>query len=327
MWKCHHCKAEIEDKYRHCWNCGKAKAADDQPLHYEVTPPLNDEPLKVESLNYEPPTAAEARAEDDFLLPKEVSSKQEFLFERESPSGGKPSSKIKMWLAFGVWLIAFLLTLGFTYFSHQRMEAFSRLNSEDARNLNDQKDQFVFPKNASTEKNSVSGGMVKQKILPLSSENNEVNRSLFSYLPDDLRPANLEEVKTILWIDCKSSEFGRYTDDTIAYRDKCNAYLVDRDTSKVIAVQDFLGEVPPLSKKSGDSDTYGKVLPEEYISFIRSKQPENERTAEKFSSDSANYSFFSKSELYYSVLLLFLLGAIGFGWIAYKLKFSDLDMD
>jgi len=310
MWKCANCNEEIEDKYKHCWNCG-------QP-HAQAEPVFDD--TNFRAVVDEPPPEEKKRSGNDFSPAAETLPKQEFLFERGFSSEAKPPSKIKMVLVFGLWLAAFVAVLGFTYFSHQKMKAFTNQNLEDAKNLESQKNQFIFNKDAPRGK-----GDLKTKVLPLNAENNEID-GLFYQLPDDLRPANIEEVQTILWLDCKNDKVWVYEDDSLGYREKCNGYLVDRDTSKITGVEAFLGEMPPLSKKWGTGDAYGKVLPERYISYLKANQPESERTAQRFASDSPNHHFFSKSELFYSVILLCLLGAVGLGALAYKLKFSDWDM-
>jgi hypothetical protein len=143
---------------------------------------------------------------------------------------------------------------------------------------------------------------------------------LYNVLPDDLRPANLDEVKTLLWLDCKPVEAGRYEDGSAAFQDGCNAYLVDRNSSKVIQVQDFLGELPPLKKQWGSSYASGKVLPETYISYIKANQPAAERSPDRMASDSPEHHFWFKSELLYATILLVLLGAAGFGWLVYQVK-------
>lgn len=310
MWECVNCKEKIEDKYRHCWNCGNPKT--------EVPPILSS--AELHPIAVDPPSEAESVPQNKFPTEDLSPPEDEFLLKYGGSSGNQAAFKILNLIPLFLWLAAVIFMAGFTYYSSQRTTAFENRILEEAGNFNNQKDQFMFPKNFLREKNSVSSGSkVMGKVLPLNVKNNEVD-GLYNYLPDDLRPANPDEVKTILWLDCKSDEFGRFEDDTIAYRDKCNAYLVDKNTSKLIAVQGFLGEMPPALKRMGNSYAYGKVLPEEYVSFIRTNQPESEPAADKFSSDSPNHHFVSKSELTYSIILLCLLGAVGLGWIVYKIK-------
>ena len=156
-------------------------------------------------------------------------------------------------------------------------------------------------------------------MLPLNAANSELD-GLYYNLPDDLRPATLDEVKTILWLDCKPSEAGAYEDGTPAFRDKCNAYLVDRTSSKVIQVQDFSGELPPLKKGWGTNYASGKVLPETYIAYIKANQPETMRTPFARASDSPEHHIWFKSELLYATAQLVLLAAAAVGWVIYRIK-------
>ena len=323
MWECSRCKEEIADKYKHCWNCGnsRAEAREDASLR------------KIQRLTAEPPPVGEVRAEKEIppkvelppenelppekeLLPKkEIPAGETFAFENAFSSEERSPSVISKIVPPLLWLAAVVVVASFTYYSSQKTKNFEDRITEEARNLNLQTKQFVFSPNAPREKN----GKIKAKVLPLDTKKTEVD-GLYRFLPDDLRPANLEEVKTLLWLDCKPVEAGLYEDGSMAYRDKCNAYLVDRNTSKVVQVQDFSGELPPLKKQWGSSYASGKVLPERYISYIRENQPENERTPLAYSSDSPEHHFWFKSELLYSSILLVLLAAVGFGWIAYKIK-------
>ena len=88
-----------------------------------------------------------------------------------------------------LWLAAFILVAGFTYYSYQKTKAFENQVAEDAKNLGGQTNQFVFNPKAPREKK----GTIKAKVLPLNAQNKEVD-GLYNYLPDDLRPANLDEV-------------------------------------------------------------------------------------------------------------------------------------
>jgi hypothetical protein len=311
MWECGNCKAEIEDRYKHCWNCGNPKPEAHQDLSS----------VRIHRLKDEPPPEKEFPPENE-PLPKEqlppkekIPSRETFPFENAFPLEEKSPSIIRRIVPPILWLAAVVLVSGFTYYSYQNTRTFKDRITEEAKNLSGQTNQFVFSPNAPREKNA----KIKAKVLPLNAKNNELD-NLYGYLPDDLRPANLEEVKTLLWLDCKPSEAGLYEDGSMAYRDKCNAYLVDRNTSKVIQVQDFSGELPPLKKQWGTSYASGKVLPETYISYIKENQPEAERTPARVASDSPNHHFWFKSELLYSSILLGLLGAAGIGWIVYKIK-------
>lgn len=325
MWECRNCREEIEDRYKHCWHCGNPKPENEQVLSPVRIHRLTDEPPPEKVFAPENTTPSEEIPFKEETPPiKEIPANEELpfesalLFEEKSPSVIKKAVPVLLWLAL-VGVISW-----FAYSSYQKTKAFENRLREDAKNLSGQTSEFVFSPNAPREKNAV----VKTKVLPLGAQNKQLD-NLYYYLPDDLRPASAEEVKTLLWLDCKHVEAGRYEDGTTAYRDMCNTYLVDRETSKVIQVEDFLGELPPLKKSWGSSYASGKVLPEGYISFIKANQPEAERKPFAFASDSPNHHLWFKSEMLYSILLLILLGAVGIGWIVYqiKLKFGARNTD
>jgi hypothetical protein len=315
MWECSNCKESIEDKYKHCWSCGTPKTEGQKVSStVRIRLPSEEPPEEFRSANKVPPAEdvplkEETPPENQHPHREEIPFGETFQFEEKSPS------KVRKIVPLFLWLAAVALAAGFAYYSSQKTSAFENRVAEEARNLNAQTNQFVFSKDAPREKK----GTVKAKVLPLNAKTKEVD-SLYYSLPDDLRPANLEEVKTLLWLDCQPGEAGSYEDGSMAYRDKCNAYLVDRNTSKVVQVQDFSGELPPLKKQWGSRYASGKVLPEAYISYIKASQTETERAPFGYASDSPNHHLWFKSELLYSIILLVLLTAIGFGWAAYTIK-------
>ena len=324
MWECRNCREKIEDRYKHCWNCGASKA--DAP---QSSPPvrirLKDAP-PVKELTPETAPEAQIPPKEEFppkatISPEEIPPKtaaphrDDLLFGNASAYEEKSPSKIGGVVPLVLWLAATIGVGLFAYYSYQKTQAFENRLREDFAVLAPQARQFAFSKDAPREKNAT----IKAKVLPLGAINKDVD-NLYYNLPDDLRPATIEEVKTILWLDCKPAEAGVYEDGSPAFRDKCNAYLVDRNTSKVVQVQDFSGELPPLKKQWGTSYASGKVLPETYISYIRANQPQTERAPLARASDSPAHHIWFKSEMLYATGLLILLAAAAVGWIIYKIK-------
>lgn len=341
MWECRNCQENIEDRYKHCWNCGAPKpgarehAAPPVRIHLKEPPAEKESPPEnwrapeaktpPENLPKEnseaktPPTAAPSESEsvqsEKSVPPVKAAPPTEFMFGSASAYEERSPSKIGSIVPLVLWLAATIGVGSFAYYSYQKTQAFENRLREESAGLASQAKQFVFSKNAPREKQ----GAIKAKVLPLGAMNNDVD-SLYFSLPDDLRPAALDEVKTFLWLDCKPSEAGFYEDGAPAFRDKCNAYLVDRSTSKVVQVQDFSGEPPPLKKQWGTSYASGKVLPEAYIAYIMANQPESERASFARANDSLDHHIWFKSELLYATALLILLAAAAAGWLIYKIK-------
>ncbi len=309
MWECSNCQEEIEDRYVHCWNCGKPKTETRQVLSSATIQPI-DEPLPAE----ESAPEKEISSENELLPREQTRYEEKFLFENEYSGKERSPSKIgKIVLPF-LWLAAVTVSY-FAYYSNQKTTVFEKRITEEFGNLSGQTNQFVFSKDAPREKNA----NVKAKVLPLNAKNNQID-GLYKFLPDDLRPANLDEVRTLLWLDCNPKEVWRYDDGSPGFRESCNAYLTDRETSKIIQIEEFSGAMPPLRKSAESGGDTGKVLPEVYISYIKANQAAEERTPFGSASDSPEHHFWFKSELLYALILLGLLAAIGVGWIIYKIK-------
>lgn len=348
MWECSECKQEItKDKYKVCWNCGTPKAPETEkketvkkkvteinqrPLVFgspqiinpsiardlpktEIKPEPIVEP-KTESALPKPQIEVKPQIKEEFLPVTQVSTETAADFKESS------SSKFKTFLVFLLWLGAIIGLAFFAYQSNQKMLAFEQNIQANTENFNNQKSQFVFPPLPTLGRDeSLENLNFQGKVLPLNMQTKEVDR-LYSFLPDDLRPNSLEEAKTLFWLDCTKEEVGRYSDGAIGYQNRCKTFLVERETSKFIGIQDFIGIMPALAKTKESEDAVGDVLPERYITFLKTKQVETERSNLRFSSDSPDHHFFNKSEFYYAVFLLVIIAAIGFGWLAYKLKFD-----
>jgi hypothetical protein len=336
MWECRKCQEKIEDRFKHCWNCGARKPdagqEDSSPvrIHLKVSPPAKESTSEIAPPAPEaeiPPENSPEKVSEDETAPRKISAERESVqFERPVPQTEftfgnavsieeKAPSKIGSFVPLVLWLAAAIGVGTFAYHSNRKTNAFENRLREESAVLASQAKQFVFSKNAPREKK----GTISAKVLPLGANNKEID-GLYYVLPDELRPASIDEVKTILWLDCKSSESGFYEDGSPAFRDKCNAYLVDRNTSKVVQVQDFSGEPPPLKKGWGTSYASGKVLPESYIAYIQANQPEAERASPARADDSLAHHVLFKSEMLYAAAILILLAAVAAGWMIYKIK-------
>lgn len=328
MWKCDNCREELKDKYKHCWNCGKPNI---EPIKevVKIIPPKIEQSTKKEIPAESKPAAQAEIPKELELPPKDEPQKtykppyeEKFLSRYDSPIEEKSASMIGKIIPMLLWLAAVSAVAFFAYSSSQKTAAFERKIAEEFQNFNNQKSQFVFPPLPPMRRGTVIEGNAKAKVLPLKLKTGETD-TLFSYLPDDLRPTNIDEVKTLMWIGCENNAVGKYRDGTTGYQEKCTAYLVERETSKFIGIQEFLGVMPALAKEREGEDAIGKVNPEKYVAYLREKQIEAERGIIQSSSDSPDHHIFTKSEFIYALLLLGLLAAIGFGWLAYNLKFNE----
>src|SRR5215211_249922 len=126
MWKCSNCKESIEDKYKHCWNCGNPKTESQEdsstvrlrPSSAELPPeefrsenqfpPAEEIPLKEET-----PPEEEFPPENEHPRREEISFGETFQVEEKSPS------KIRKIVPLFLWLAAVALAAGFTYYSYQ----------------------------------------------------------------------------------------------------------------------------------------------------------------------------------------------------------------
>ncbi len=322
MWKCENCQEEIKDKYNNCWNCGQPNPAGEPQIKYVRV--LNIEPYveiqPVAELEVKPQIeTVKVDVETKFANQPQVQTDNLSSFQPEV----EESATSIIWTIIPVllWLIAFVGTGYFAYLSNQKTTDFDNQIAQQAQSFNNQKSQFSFPTTALPDRKNLFKveGNIKTKVLPLNRTNNEVAELYYS-LPDDLRATDLDEVKTIFWLDCQTEKVGKQSNDSAGLQEKCNTYLVERETAKFIGIQDFIGIPPAFTKKTESGDETGKVPAERYIAYLREKQIETERGEMKYPSDSPNHHLFNKSELTLAIGLLVILGAIGLGWLFFRIK-------
>lgn len=334
MWKCNNCGEEItKDKYKNCWNCGAPKPTETEAVKKveRIPPKLSIQPRrevldKAQKKESESAIINEVKKEQEIqakieLPAKESFSETGFLAQQEIVSERKTFSIVGKILSVILWLAAVSVIGYFANASYQKTTAYEQKIAEDFQKFNNQKGQFVFPPIPVLRRGTVIKGNITAKVLPLHVETGETD-SLFLTMPDDLRPANIEEIKTLMWLDCENDAIGKYRDGTIGYQEKCIVFLVEKETKKFIDIQEFLGVMPALAKEREGQDAIGKVLPEKYISYLRGKQIESERGLIQSSSDSPDHHIYTKSEFVYALLLLGLLIAVGLGWLAFNLRFN-----
>ncbi|HRH41073.1 MAG TPA: hypothetical protein PKY82_05465, partial [Pyrinomonadaceae bacterium] len=261
MWKCSNCKEDIEDKYKHCWNCGNPRPATAEPVvrykRIEETPKAASVPMvKVKPIIEKKPQpkpkveVVQEKTEpkiENLLQPKPI-VQDDFLSVYGGNIEENPPSIIWTIIPVVLWLIVTGAVAYFAFLSNQKTTNFDNQILADAQNFNAQKSNFTFPTTALPDrKNKLKvEGNIKGKVLPLNKVTGEV-ADLFYNLPDDLRPTNMEEAKTIFWLDCKPEVIGKGNNGTLRSQDKCNTFLVDREAAKFIGIQEFLGVPPTLT--------------------------------------------------------------------------------
>lgn len=335
MWKCNNCGEEItKDKYKNCWNCGTPKPAEqEEKKNIERIPPKLSVPPRREvfsenkALEVETSVKNEVKKETENVTKIEPKREPQsfpesgFLSQKEVVYERKTFSIIGKIISVILWLAAVSSIAYFANASYQKTTAYEKKIAENFQNFNNQKGQFVFPPIPVLRRGTVIEGNLRAKVLPLNVKTGETD-PLFLTLPDDLRPSNSDEIKTLMWLGCENNPVGRYRDGTIGYQEKCTVYLVEKETKKFIGIQEYLGVMPALAKEREGEDAIGKVLPEKYIAYLREKQIESERGLIQSSTDSPDHHIYNKSEFVYALLLLGMLAAIGLGWLAFNLRFN-----
>lgn len=87
--------------------------------------------------------------------------------------------------------------------------------------------------------------------------------NLYFDLPDALRAETPEAVKTVVWLERRQIEVGRYTGGSRAIRHVCRATVADATKKQVVGSREFEGGMPPDRIK--DRLDHGGSSPDEDI--------------------------------------------------------------
>jgi hypothetical protein len=89
------------------------------------------------------------------------------------------------------------------------------------------------------------------KVMPIVLPGKGIDNILLSF-PDVLRPANPDEVGTIVWLQWGKETIGFYTDHTEAFVITCHVTVIDKSKNIIIEERDFVGSDPPQQRKPGE---------------------------------------------------------------------------
>ncbi len=103
----------------------------------------------------------------------------------------------------------------------------------------------LLTKNA-TPKNMIA---ISGKLIVVNLDEQAIDR-VVNRLPQDLKPENLEQVKTVLWLQCKRvlSQSFVYSDYSPAYNNECNLTFIDLNSKKYLW-SDKITSLPPKTKR------------------------------------------------------------------------------
>lgn len=91
--------------------------------------------------------------------------------------------------------------------------------------------------------------VIKGKLIVVNLKDKTID-PIFNDLPQELKPENPEQVKTVLWIQCSPEpSYQKYTDGSTAYDNVCKLTFIDFINKKYLW-EDKVSVSPPLSKRS-----------------------------------------------------------------------------
>jgi hypothetical protein len=89
------------------------------------------------------------------------------------------------------------------------------------------------------------GSKPRGKILPVDRKKGQVYWWVYSKLSGGARPASLEEIGTVAWLEWDRVKVGEYAPRGVAFRWQCRITVIDTAGGTVIAEQTLWGGEPP----------------------------------------------------------------------------------
>lgn len=149
--------------------------------------------------------------------------------------------QILFWSVAILFVGFFLVRQLFNEWHRWRFEPFAEKYLEQPQN--ELKSRFDAPK----ESIALPGKLVivnldDKKIAPV-----------FNELPKELQPETPEQVKTVLWIKCAPEPHSRYSDGSVANKNRCEMTFIDFANKKYLW-RDHVSAFPPERKLSHEKD-------------------------------------------------------------------------
>ncbi len=82
------------------------------------------------------------------------------------------------------------------------------------------------------------------KIIIVDTKTRKIDPA-FNELPAALKPANPDEVKTIVWVEYQHLDKGKYNDGTTAYQTVAKLTLIDASNNRYLWLTEVRGKLPP----------------------------------------------------------------------------------
>lgn len=87
-------------------------------------------------------------------------------------------------------------------------------------------------------------------------------------LPEEIRAESPTEVGTVVWIDWKEFQYGRYSATRVGYRIDAVVTVIDKANKAVLDRVEFEGGLPPETAPSGSQHGYGPRPVEQILEYL-----------------------------------------------------------
>jgi hypothetical protein len=108
------------------------------------------------------------------------------------------------------------------------------------------------------------------KIIIVDSKAKKIDPA-FNDLPAGLKPANPDEVKTIVWVEYQHLDKGKYNDGTTAYQTIAKLTLIDASNNKYLWLTEVRGKLPPEKTNKTGKD-FIEYPAEEIVQYLQRVQ-------------------------------------------------------
>lgn len=117
-----------------------------------------------------------------------------------------------------------------------------------------------------------TGQPFKPGMIAVDLTTNSLDHFFFE-LPDNLRAANPESVKTVVFLQWDKKETHKYSNGRPGYTQICMVDVVDLETKTLLMRADFQGSPPPSSIRSRSSSAQGSSPADKVVLFLQQNTP------------------------------------------------------
>ena len=113
--------------------------------------------------------------------------------------------------------------------------------------------------NISAVQGNLENPYIVGKVIVIDVNQHSIATLQNNYSLHDISATNSQEVRTIIWLDCKEQVAGSYQSGATAFQTNCTLTIIDKSAKTIVGVKTFTGEEPPTVNPKWGVDWHGSA--------------------------------------------------------------------